>query len=83
MLAYLIPLGDVLIGKVGYCLRCHAKIWGTVNVPHGQHDVEYHQLCVPGVILGDEEVNGWYVLHPQPQPHIGIRQVYLAKLDWN
>ena len=30
---------------------------------------------------GDEEVDGQDVLHPHPQLHVGVHQVYLAEVD--
>ena len=38
--------------------------------------------CVSLGFLGDEEDDRRDVLHPHPQPHIGVRQVYLAEVDW-
>ena len=61
---------------------CHVKIGGTVDVPHGEREVESHQLCVSGVLLGDEEGDERDVLHHHPQPHVGICQVYLSEVDW-
>ena len=44
--------------------------------------MESHHLCVDGVFLWGEEGGGWDVLHPHPQPHVCVCQVYLNDLDW-
>ena len=82
MLACLLPLGDVFVYEVVHHLHFHAKIGGIGYVPHGEGELESHQLCVAGVFLGDEEGDKEDVLHPHPQPHIGVRQVYPAEVDW-
>ena len=66
VLACLIPLGDGLVCKVGHRLRRHSKIGGTVDVPHGEGEVESHHMCVAGGLLGDEEGDSWDVPHPHP-----------------
>ena len=38
--------------------------------------------CVLLGFLGDEEGDRQDVLHPYPQPHICICQVYPAEVDW-
>ena len=58
------------------------KLGGTVDVPHGEGEVESRKLCVTGGILGDEEGDEQEVLHPHPQHHVGVCQVYLAEVDW-
>ena len=39
--------------------------------------------CVSlGFFIVDEEGDRQDVLHPHPQPHVGVRQVYHAEVDW-
>ena len=75
MLTCPIPLGDGPVCEVGHCLSHHEKLGGIVYVTHGEGEVESHQLCVDGFFLGDEEGDRRDVLHPHPQPHVGVRQV--------
>ena len=42
VLVCLLPLGDHLVCEVGHRLHRHAKIGGTVNVSHGEGEVEAH-----------------------------------------
>ena len=42
----------------------------------------HRQLCLGGVFLGDEEGDGQEILHPHPQPHVGVRQIYLSEVYW-
>ena len=82
MLAFLLPLGYGIVCEVGQFIYRHAIIRGTVDVPHGDGEVKSHQLCVAGGILGDDEGDRRDVLHPHPQPNVGVFQVYLAEVDW-
>ena len=54
---------------------------GHCQFTHRKREVESHQLCVAGVLLGYKESDGRKVLHLHPQSNVGIRQVYLAKVD--
>ena len=82
VLACLLPLGIGLVYEVVHCICHHTKVGGTVNVPHREGEVESHQLFIAGVLFGDEEGDGRDVLHPHPQPPVGVGQVYLAQVDW-
>ena len=75
-------MGNGLVCEVGRRLRRDKKIGGTADVPHGQGEMECHQLCVAGGLLGDEEGDGRDVLNLHPQPHVGVCQFYLAELNW-
>ena len=44
-------MDDCFVGKVGYCLCRHKKLWGAVYVSHGEGDVKPHQLRVIGLFL--------------------------------
>ena len=83
VLACLIPLVDVIVCEVSHHLCCHAKIGGTVDVPHGEGEVEYHKLCIARGLLGGEKGDGREVLHTQPQPHVDTCQLYLSEVDWH
>ena len=76
---YILP-GNGFVDQVGYLICRRVKMGSSGYVPHGEDEVKPYQLRVSGVFLVDEEGNRWNVLHPHPQPHVGVYQVYLAEV---